>query len=172
MTGLKRPLFHRVVVIAVIGKRRALRSRGPRNLRKESLHMSTNFVSLLPFLKALQRNQNMPDDDDDSTPPVDQFGRVLPSQGNGVPPQSANTGRSGDPGVAPGASQSNLAQTDALQNYQGQSNSIRRPCLPHDARHASPAYAAFAGRNLSQPANSGRFGEPAEQQTESGASDK
>jgi hypothetical protein len=58
--------------------------------------MSTNFVSLLPFLTALQRNQNMPDDDDDSTPPVDQFGRVLPSQGM---PQ------------APGASQSNLAST-------------------------------------------------------------
>jgi hypothetical protein len=86
--------------------------------------MSTNFVSLLPFLKALERNQNMQDDDDDSAPPVDQFGRVLPSQGDGVPPQSANTGRSGDPGVAPGASQSSLAQTDALQNYQGQSRSI------------------------------------------------
>ena len=86
--------------------------------------MNTSFVSLLPFLKALQRNQNMPDDDDDGTPPLDQFGRVLPLQGNGVPPQSANTGRSGDPGVAPGASQNSLGQTDALRNYQGQSNSI------------------------------------------------
>src|SRR5215469_10043699 len=58
--------------------------------------MSTNFVSLLPFLAALQRNQNMPDDDDDSTPPVDQLGSVLPSQGM---PQ------------APGASQPNVAST-------------------------------------------------------------
>jgi hypothetical protein len=58
--------------------------------------MSTTWTSFLPFLAALQRNQNMPDDDDDSTPPVDQFGRVLASQGM---PQ------------APGASQSNLAST-------------------------------------------------------------
>src|SRR5215472_5859672 len=51
--------------------------------------MSTDWTSLLPFLAALQRNQNMPGDEDDSTRPADPTGGM--AAGGPASPQQANS---------------------------------------------------------------------------------
>ncbi len=53
--------------------------------------MSTNFLSLLPFLAALQRPRSTSQEEDDSDPQMDQ-------SGGGPTPAQAKAAQSGDPG--------------------------------------------------------------------------